>query len=157
VFAIGYDPTMRATMGTIAAAALLWTGCAGNGGAPSATAPAGWSQRSENGRTAWHDSTGRQAYVTQSQSYDGGEKDLATQITLSTALEHARLLRSVPFAPCPGEAGLQTFTKDGRTIEIAFTVWNGNATTVRYERPSNQADDPAAIDAMKRSVCSSVM
>jgi hypothetical protein len=64
--------------------------------------------------------------------------------------------KAEPFAPCPGEAGLQTFTVPGKPpqlLRVAFTQWNGTEKIASYERPAKASDDPAAMDQLRRTVC----
>jgi hypothetical protein len=86
--------------------------------------------------------------------------DVASQVTTDTLLHDkgARLLRSEPFPPCPGEAGDQTFTvptpHGEAVLRVAFTQWNGTKTIASYERPAKAPDDPNAMQALRRAVCS---
>lgn len=84
---------------------------------------------------------------------------MASSVTTDTLLRNkgAKLLKAVPYPPCPGEAGLQTFSLDGgRTVlEVAFTQWTGTAVTASYRRAASTAEDPNAADALRRAVCSS--
>lgn len=90
----------------------------------------------------------------------GTLSDLASQVTTDTLLHNrgARLLRAEPFPPCPGEAGDQTFTvttpHGPALLRVAFTQWNGTTTIASYERPAKATDDPDAMKALRRAVCS---
>jgi hypothetical protein len=94
-------------------------------------------------------------------NFAGTMSDMASGITTDTLLSHkgAKLLKAQPYAPCPGEAGLQTFSLDGgRTLlEVAFTQWTGTAVTASYRRPASAPADPKAEDALRRAVCSSAL
>lgn len=93
----------------------------------------------------------------------GSLSDLASQVTTDTLLRNrgAKLLKAQPFAPCPGEAGEQTFTLSGpqgaQVLRVGFTQWNGRTTVVSYRRPARAGDDPQALEAMRRSLCSAVL
>lgn len=93
-------------------------------------------------------------------SAGGSLSDLASQITTDTLLRHrgAKLQKAEPFPACPGEAGEQTFTipaahGTAAVLRVAFTVWNGTAKTASYQRPVRAPDDPAAMEALRRTVC----
>lgn len=85
--------------------------------------------------------------------------DLASQVTTDTLLQYrgAKLRKAEPFPPCPGEAGEQSFTvpaaRGAAVLQIAFTVWNGTAKTASYRRPAKAPNDPAAMEALRRTVC----
>lgn len=86
--------------------------------------------------------------------------DVASQVTTNTVLRYrgAIMRKAEPFGPCPGEAGLQTFTVSGKppqVLYVAFTQWNGTEKIASYERPAKASDDPAAIAQLRRVVCSS--
>lgn len=80
-------------------------------------------------------------------------------MTTNVVLQHkgAKFLKADPFPACPGEAGLQTFSVSGPggedVLRVAFTQWNGAALTASYQRPRSDTDDPKALDAMTRTVC----
>jgi hypothetical protein len=86
--------------------------------------------------------------------------DLASQVTTDTLLHNkgARLLKAEPFPPCPGEAGDQTFAlvtaRGPAFLRVAFTQWNGTTTIASYQRPAKASDDPDAVNALRRAVCS---
>jgi len=64
------------------------------------------------------------------------------------------MLQSVPFSPCPGEAGLATYRlPHAQVLEVAFTVYNGEAIVAQYERPASVGDSPAALAALRQAVC----
>lgn len=97
--------------------------------------------------------------MTQKANPGGSLSDLASQITTDTLLRYrgAKLQKAEPFAACPGEAGEQTFTvpraAGPAVLHVAFTQWNDNEKVASYERPAKAPDDPAAMDALRRSVC----
>lgn len=130
---------LRTSLAALACAALV-TACAGGTGGSSA--PAG-------------------VTVTREAGYGGTLSDLASQVTTDTVIRNtgAKLQKAEPFAPCPGEAGLQTFElqQKGRRmiLKVAFTQWNGTAVRASYLRPAAGADDPKALDALRKAVCSS--
>lgn len=134
---------MRAWSISLAASccAALLTACGGSGG------------------RAFAPRTGEHFAVKQAPSAGASLSDLASQITTDTLLQHhgAKLQRAQPFAACPGEAGDQTFTvptpAGPAVLHIAFTVWNGTQKTASYQRPAKAPDDPAAIEALRRTVC----
>jgi hypothetical protein len=101
--------------------------------------------------------------IAKSPNYPGTLSDLASQVTTDVVLRHkgARLLKAEPYPPCPGEAGLQTFSASAggrRTVlQVAFTQWTGTAVTASYERPAGAPVDPAAQRALQRAVCSSAI
>lgn len=75
---------------------------------------------------------------------------------MNTVLQNpgSKMLRSVPFAPCPGEAGIATYTLSrGRVLEVAFAVENGRDVVARYERPATVGDAPEAVTALRQAVC----
>lgn len=86
---------------------------------------------------------------------------MASEVTTNTLLRDrgAKLVKAQPYPPCPGEAGLQTFSlSGGRTVlQVAFTQWTGMAVIASYKRPASAPDDPKASDALRRAVCSSPM
>lgn len=106
---------------------------------------------------------GESVTVTHPAGPSGSLSDLASQVTTDTLLRRkgARLLRAVPFAPCPGEAGEQTFSvpsgHGADVLHVAFTQWNGKTTIASYERPANASDDPSAVDALRKAVCSNAL
>lgn len=112
-----------------------------------------------SGNQAFQPRPGEHFAVKQTPSAGGSLSDLASQVTTDTLLRHrgAKLRKAEPFPPCPGEAGEQTFTvpaAGGPTVlHVAFTVWNGTAKTASYQRPAKAPDDPAAMEALRRAVC----
>ena len=137
---------------TLAACAALFSGCGGPG---DSSGPRGWVHDSDGlwtNRRSQHD-----RFTAVSAPFDGTLKDLASQITTDVVLRNrGQYIRGVPFARCPGEAGLQTFTLGkARTLflQVAFSVQNGRRVQASYQRGADEPDDPAAIDAMAANVC----
>ena len=137
----------------LAAAALL----AACSNAPSSPAPHGW-QPIAGATNAW--STGRGAeheeyyYVTT--PFSGTLSDLASHVTVEALLRYrgSRFRGSVPFAPCPGAAGIATFVlPNGATLEEGFAVRRGQAIQVRYLRPTGAPFDPNVTLAMHTALC----
>lgn len=97
--------------------------------------------------------------VTQKANPGGTLSDLASQVTTDTLLRYrgAKLQKAEPFAPCPGEAGEQTFTIPGRqggaVLHVAFTQWNGTEKLAAYQHPAKASDDAAAMEALRKIVC----
>lgn len=90
----------------------------------------------------------------------GSLSDLASQVTTDTLLRHrgAKLQKAEPFPPCPGEAGVQIFALPGpapAVLQVAFTQWNGTEKIATYQRPAKSPDDPSALDALRKTVCTS--
>jgi hypothetical protein len=106
---------------------------------------------------------GERFTVKQSPTSSGSLSDLASQVTTDTLLGYkgAKLLGAQPFAPCPGEAGEQTFTlqtgQGPAVLHVAFTQWNGKTTVASYQRPAKAPDDPQAMDALRRGVCTTAL
>jgi ABC-type glycerol-3-phosphate transport system substrate-binding protein len=146
-------------LAALSCAALL-SACAGSGGAGSAH-PDGWAAQGRGASAVWVDPQNpRERFDVQSSTADGSLSDLASAVTTNTVLRHkgARLVRAEPFPACPGEAGWQTFalkTPGGLAVlHVAFTQWNGSQVVASYQRPANLPDDPRAVDALRRDVCS---
>jgi hypothetical protein len=119
--------------------------------------PAGW-QPIPGTRSGWMTGTGGnvQIYLYAKRSFGGTLQDLASQETINVLLRYrgARFLRSEPFSPCPGAAGVATFKLEGaRILERGFSVQNGQALEVTYLRPASTPPDAAATAAMKGALC----
>lgn len=129
--------------------------CAG-GGMPGGAHPDGWTQKAGSS-TVWLSPTASgSTYELAKKPFDGENKAFAESMTLDMVLKrHAKLQKTAAFAPCPGEAGLQTYAAGPSTISVAFAVYDGNAYTATYARPKGTPDDPAVTDAMRKSVCTS--
>jgi hypothetical protein len=66
----------------------------------------------------------------------------------------ARLRSSNPLAPCPGAAGLATFTlPGGRVLQEGFAVHDGQAVRAAYTRPASAPADPNVAAAMQSALC----
>jgi hypothetical protein len=138
---------------TVLAIALL-IAC-GGGGSPAA--PKGW-QPVPGASAAWATGTGANAqeYRYTRKRYDGTLQDLASAVTIDVLLHErgAKLQRSVPFAPCPGAAGLATFTlPSGMTRQEGFTVSNGQSIRTSYIRRTGAPVDPSVTEAMQSALC----
>lgn len=145
----------------IALALLAATGgCGGGSGTPGEPShPAGWTKSMQNGVETWSKpNSPAQVFTATSKPFDGTTKDLASQITLDTVLKrHGKLLRTVAFPPCPGEAGVQTYSIPPSTLlTIAYAAYGDKALTASYSRPKNAPEDPAATDAMRSTVCTAI-
>jgi hypothetical protein len=143
------------------AAALLFAvaGCGGNGTPGGPAHPDGWTKTTQTGVETWtKPNAANQTFVYSSKPFDGTTKDLASQITLDIVLKrHGKLLRTVAFAPCPGEAGLQTYRIPPATLLlIAYAAYGDKALTATYTRPASAPEDPAALAAMQKSVCTAI-
>jgi len=135
----------------LAAAALA--ACAGSG-MPGEAHPDGWTQKAGSSTVWISPKASGSTYELSKKPFDGENKSLAESLTLDMVLKrHAKLQKTVAFAPCPGEAGLQTYASGSSTVSVAFAVYDGNAYTVTYTRPKDTPDDPAVTDAMRKSVC----
>jgi hypothetical protein len=126
--------------------------CSG-GGAPS---PQGW-KKSPGAAATWTNGTPaqRQTYAYDKAPFGGTLQDLAQREIVNTTLRDRALkfVKSDVFRPCPGLAGIATFSGAGQTVQDAFAVESGNAVVVRYQRPAAAHDDPAAVAAMQRAIC----
>lgn len=127
-------------------------------GRPSTAAgPQGW-QPIPGTNAAWTTGTGATAqeyrYVTR--PFTGGLQDLASAVTIDVLLHRhgAKLQGSVPFGPCPGQAGVATFTlPGGKTLEQAFALVGKRAVQTSYVRPANAPADPNVTPAMQQALC----
>jgi len=107
---------------------------------------------------AWTSGSGTkaQAYRYVQRPFGGALQDLASSVTVDVLLHHrgAKLEGSVPFTPCPGAAGVATFTlPQGETLEEGFAVRDNRAVQTTYLRPSGTPADPAVIAAMQTALC----
>ena len=99
---------------------------------------------------------GAERYSLSSAPTQGALPDLASSQAVDTVERYpgAKLLHSVPFQPCPAEAGLATYSLPGaRTLEVAFSVNNGQAVVAQYQRPAAVGDAPEAMSALQQAVC----
>jgi hypothetical protein len=166
-FALGYQSVMRREASS-ALAMLYILGAAGCGAAPGRGAqshPNGWESRRTPSGTVWVDphQTQQRFAAGSAGNATGTLADLGAKITVDTLLAHkaAKLIRAMPYPGCPGEAGLQAFTVSGsggrRVLRIAYSNWGGNAVTAAYERPVAASDEPEAVEALSRAVCTAVV
>ena len=107
---------------------------------------------------AWTSGSGADAqqYRYVRRQFGGTLQDLASSITIDVLLHHsgARLQGSVPFAPCPGTAGVATFTlPGGKTLDEGFAARDNQSVQTTYIRPSAATADPAVTAAMQNSLC----
>lgn len=119
--------------------------------------PAGW-QSADSAQHAWRRGSGasRQTYTYTVVDFSGALQDLASQVTVDVVLQHrgAKLRSSNPLDPCPGAAGLATFTlPEDETLEEGFAVHDGRARRATYVRPSSASPDPAVATAMQNLLC----
>jgi hypothetical protein len=120
-------------------------------------APKGW-QLMPGARAAWSygsGSTAQEYFYTKAQ-FGGTLQDLASQVTVD-ALTHnpgAKYGGNVPFAPCPGAAGLATLRLGDRTtLQVGFAVHDGYSVRATYIRPSAMPADPNVTQAMQNVLC----
>lgn len=138
------------SVGALLALAVL---CAcGSSGPPH---PQGWTQ---SGTDSWTtlSGAGPERYTYASVPTQGSLTDLASAQAIATVQHYtgSKLIRSIPFGPCPGEAGLASYTlPHGRILEVAFSVNGGRAVTASYERPSSVAGSPDVVAAFRQAVC----
>lgn len=132
----------------------LLVACA-HGGSP--VAPEGW-RPVAGASAAWSSGTGarRQEYRYFRTQFGGTLQDLASSVTIDVLLHYhgAKLAGTVPFAPCPGAAGVATFALAGaQTLEEGFTVRNDQSVRTIYARPAPLPVDPKVTDAMQSALC----
>lgn len=123
----------------------------------SATAPSGW-QPLPGPSGAWTNGNGANAatYALTRRPYGGTLQDLASTVAIDVLLHHrgARLVGSVPFRPCPGAAGVATFTVPrGRRLDEGFAVRDGTSIRTSYERPAATPEDQGVLEAMRNALC----
>ena len=100
-----------------------------------------------------------QSYIAEKKSFDGDLKAFASQVTIDTILSHpgAKLVSSVPFPGCEGNAGLMTLdlpkSSPPSVLLLGFTVRNFSSVTASYTRPRGAAADPAVTTAMHSVIC----
>lgn len=126
----------------------------GHGGAPAA--PKGW-QPMPGASAAWTSGGAKaQEYFYARRLFGGTLQDLASTVTIQVLLRHrgARFKGSVPFAPCPGAAGVATFTlPDGETVEEGIAVSGNQSIRTTYVRPAGAPSDPNVAEAMQSALC----
>jgi hypothetical protein len=128
------------------------------GGGESSAAPKDWKPM-PGASDAWSNGNGSSAqeYRYTRKAFAGTLADLASVVTIDALLRHrgAKSSGSVPFAACPGLAGVATFAlSDGGTLQEGFTVRNGVSLRISYSRPSGSPVDSNAAAAMQRALCS---
>lgn len=107
---------------------------------------------------AWSNGSGPivQRYSYARKKFGGTLQDLASQVTIETLMLHrgAKFRGSAPFAPCPGSAGVATFTlPGGATLQEGFAVGNGQSIRTTYTRPRAAPSDPNVSAAMQNALC----
>ncbi len=134
----------------LAACAALFSGC---GGSADGSGPRGWNHYMDG---LWTNPRSKhEEFTATSDRFDGTLSDLASVTTTNIVLHNkAKLVSAAPFPQCPALAGLQVFKlPNGTLAKVAFAVRNGRRVQAEYIRPAQEADDPAAIDAMAADVC----
>ncbi len=99
---------------------------------------------------------GAERYSYAQQPSQSSLSDLASEQAVDTVQGHpgSKLVRSIPFPSCPGEAGLAQYRlPHGAVLEVAFSVNNGKATVAQYERPASVGESAAAMSALRQAVC----
>jgi hypothetical protein len=97
-----------------------------------------------------------QEYSYTQKQFAGALQDLASQVTIEELLAHrgATFHGSLPFAPCPGAAGLATFLlTDHTTVQVGFALRRGQAVRTTYVRPAGAPVDPRVTQAMQTALC----
>ncbi|HEY1882655.1 MAG TPA: hypothetical protein VGG51_06405 [Candidatus Cybelea sp.] len=136
----------------IIVAALVLAACSS-----ASPAPKGWTPV-PGARNLWSTGSGaqRQEYAYSRQTFAGQLSDLSSRVTIDVLLKTrgARLRSSNPLAPCPGAAGLATFTLPGeRVLQEGFAVHDGQAVRAAYTRPASVPADPNVAAAMQSALC----
>ena len=149
---IGEHQTFLFVKTSIVVAALLLAACSS-----ASPAPKGWTPV-PGGKNLWSTGSGaeRQEYSYSSQTFPGQLSDLSSRVTIDVLLKSrgARLRSSNPLAPCPGAAGLATFSLAGeRVLQVGFAVADGQAVRVTYVRPASAPADPNVAAAMQSALC----
>jgi len=139
----------------LAAALGLLVAC-GNSGSP---APQGWQPLGGVADT-WVTGSGadQQQYFYNKAPFSGALSVLASRVTIDVLMRNrgAKLEGSLPFGACPGEAGIATFgLSNGSTVEVGFTVHDGQAIRTQYARPKGAPVDPNVKPAMQSVLCTS--
>jgi hypothetical protein len=120
-------------------------------------APKGW-EPMPGASGAWSRGIGAtaQEYFYTKRKFGGMLQDLASQVTIDGLMHHsgAKYRGSIPFAPCPGAAGIATFQlRDRTTLQEGFAVRDGYSVRVTYIRPSGTPADPSVTQAMQDVLC----
>lgn len=127
--------------------------------------PAGWLREAGPKATLWHKpGDPAQTFRVEKLAFTGSLKALASQTTTNILLQRpgSRFTKSVPFAPCPGEAGVLSFrdqlpdAKPG-ILEVGFSVQETGSILTFYLRPASTPEDPAVTGAMKDALCYTVL
>jgi hypothetical protein len=121
-------------------------------------APKGWAPM-PGASAAWSSGSGSssQEYFYAKHRFGGTLQDLASQVTVDALTRNpgAKYGGNVPFAPCPGAAGLATLRRrDRTTLQVGFAVHDGYAVRVTYVRPVGTPPDPNVTQAMQNVLCS---
>lgn len=142
----------------IALAAIPLVLLAACGGGESSAAPKDWKPM-PGASDAWSNGNGgsAQEYHYARKAFAGTLSDLASEVTIDALLRHrgARSSGNLPFAACPGLAGVANFMlPDGEILQEGFTVRNGVSVRISYSRPAGSQVDSNAAAAMQRALCS---
>lgn len=144
---------VRIRLAAIGAATVILAGC-GHGGA--AAGPRGW-QPMPGASAAWSSGGAKaEQYFYHRTHFGGTLQDLASAVTINVLIQNrdAKFKNSVPFAPCPGAAGIATFLlRNGGTLEEGFAVSDGDSIRTTYIRPSGVPSDPSVTEAMQNALC----
>jgi hypothetical protein len=142
----------------IALAAIPLALLAACGGGASSVAPKGWKPM-PGASDAWSNGNGSSAqeYHYARKAFAGTLSDLASVVTIDALLRHrgAKSRGNLPFAACPGLAGVATFAlPEAEILQEGFTVRNGFSVRISYSRPAGSQVDSNAAAAMQRALCS---
>jgi hypothetical protein len=133
-------------------AALILAACGG-----ASTAPEGFKPVPGSNDTWSRDSAaGHEEYTISRNSFSGVLQDFASQVTIDALIQNGggRLRGSVPFAACPGAAGLASFSlHGGETLQVGFAVHDGQGIRAAYKRPAGMRADPGVAAAMQNVLC----
>ena len=144
---------MKTRLAPITAAIAVLAAC-GHGGGPAG--PKGW-RPIPGSVSAWtNGGANAQQYSYHRANFGGTLQDLASTVTINVLIHHrgARFRNSVPFAPCPGAAGIATFVlPGGATLEEGFAVSGSDSIRTTYIRPADVPSDPNVNEAMQSSLC----
>lgn len=139
-------------LGSGAALVAMLSSCSGTVSA----GPDGWAAVSgKSGSWTLGSGTIQQSYRVVSAPFNGSLAALGARETIAVVLgNHGTRMRStMPFAPCPGAAGVATFTAGTRIIEAAYAIRDGRGITIRYVRPANVSESAVVQAAMQRTLC----
>jgi hypothetical protein len=132
--------------------AIVLSACSG-----AAPAPKGWTPI-PGSTDAWSHGNGaeRQEYSYSRKRFAGALQDLASAVAIDTLLRNpgAKLRTSNPFAPCPGAAGVATFSlRRDMALEEGFAVHDALAVRTVYTLPGSAQPDPNVLAAMQNVLC----